>query len=276
MSKLKNLKRYRSTEPEAWEQRVDGKAPGAPEKVRHKHASKTPYQAWLVPGIVGLVFLALIGFVVKVFLSDSGSTKKAMYQVTLIKPPPPEDKVKPPEPEPQKETPKESIPTPVDVPQPQAQANDQPPDNNPPAGSDLGVEGDGAAGSDGFGLTAKGKGKGRDITLGGGGGGGGGGVNRLSMLTKYGWYTSKIQEEVKRQMRQRLDQNGGVPKGKLQIVVKIMLDARGTIVNYQIVASSGNDKMDEALKSSLPGFKISQPPPEGMPSTMTVRIVSQG
>jgi hypothetical protein len=34
--------------------------------------------------------------------------------------------------------------------------------------------------------------------------------------------------------------------------------------------------MDEALNASLPGFRISQPPPEGMPSGMTVRIVSQG
>jgi TonB family protein len=101
-------------------------------------------------------------------------------------------------------------------------------------------------------------------------------MGRLALLTKYGWYTAKIQEEVKRQMRKRLDQDGGIPKGKLQAVVKITLDARGNIVDYKIVASSGNDKMDEALKSSLPGFRISQPPPEGMPSAMTVRINSQG
>ncbi len=273
MSGLKKLKRYREAAPEAWEQRASGIIPNDPEKPQQKPKKKsgTSYQTWLVPGIIGLCFLALIGFVVKVFLSDDGGKKKALYQVTLIKPPPPEDKVKPPEPEPQKETPKESIPDPTEMPEPQAQNQDQPPDNAPPAGADLGVEGDGAAGSDGFGLVAKGKGKGRDITL-----GGGGGNNRLALLTKYGWYTSKMQEEIKRQMRRVLDQNGGIPKGKFQTTVKILLDPRGAIVKFQIVASSGNDKVDEALKASLPGFKISQPPPDGMPSGMTVRIISQG
>jgi outer membrane biosynthesis protein TonB len=276
MSKLKNLKRYRQAEPEAWEQRASGKIPASSEKPKPKpkpkHKTGTPYQNWLVPGIIGLVFLTMIGFVVKIFLSDSGSPKKAMYQVTLIKPPP-EDKVKPPEPEKPKEAPKEALPTPVDVPQPEAQANDQPPDNAPPPGADLGVAGEGGSGSDGFGLVGKGKNyKGRDITL----GGGGNGMSRLALLTKYGWYTAKIQEEIKKQMRKRLDQEGGIPKGKLQTVIKIVLDAKGNIIEYQIVASSGNNKMDDALKNSLPGFRISQPPPDGMPSAMTVRINSQG
>ncbi|OGU09102.1 MAG: energy transducer TonB [Geobacteraceae bacterium GWC2_55_20] len=231
---------------------------------------KTPYQNWLVPGVVGLVFLLIVGFVVKVFLSDDGVKKKALYQVTLIKPPPPEEKVKPPEPEQQKETPKESIQTPTEIPQPQAQ--DQPQDNAPPAGADLGVEGEGGAGSDGFGLVGKGKNyKGRDITL-----GGGGGMNRLAMLTKYGWYTSKIQDEIKKQLKKRMDKEGGVPKGKYEITLKILLDPQGTIKKYRIVASSGNDKLDDALKASLPGLKISQAPPDGMPSLVTLRILSQG
>jgi outer membrane biosynthesis protein TonB len=238
-----------------------------------KKTKKSSYQSFLVPGIIGLAFLVAIGFLVKVVLTDSGPRQKQRIStVTLLKPPP-EVKEKPPEPDVQKELPKDTMIAPAEMPQPQNQAQNQQ-DDSPPAGSDLGVEGDGAAGSDGFGLTAKGKGKGRDITL--GGGGGGGGMNRLALLTKYGWYTSKVQEEIKKQMRTLLDQDGGIPKGKFQTTVKIMLDAKGAIIKFQIVASSGNDKMDEALKVSLPGFRISQPPPDGMPSGMTVRIVSQG
>ncbi len=282
MSSLKNLKRYRATEPEAWEQRVGGKmsaasgkrtnAPGN-QQSKPKQKSKMPYQNWLVPGIIGLVFLTLIGFVVKIFLSDSSAPKKALYQVTLIKPPPPEDKVKPPEPEQQKEMPKESIQTPVDIPQPQAQ--DQAPDNAPPAGADLGVAGEGGSGSDGFGLVGKGKGyKGRDITI--GGTGGGGGMSRLALLTKYGWYTDKVQEEIKRQYKKRMEKDGGVPKGKYEITLKILLDPQGVIKKYRIVTASGNDRLDDALKASLPGMKISQVPPDGMPSLITLRIISQG
>src|ERR1039457_6971000 len=273
MSKLKNLKRYRSAEPEAWEQRASGIIPDTSAKPHPKHKTGTPYQNWLVPGIVVLVLLSLIGFVVKVFLSDTSSSKKPFYQVTLIKPPP-EDKVKPPEPpkETPKEQPKESIPTPIDAPQPQ---QDQPPDNAPPPGADLGVAGEGSAGSDAFGLAAKGKNyKGRDITL--GGGGGGGGLNRLALLTKYGWYTQKIQEEIKAQVKKHLSQDGGIPKGKLEARVKIVLDPRGGILKYQLVSSSGNSKMDEALRTILSKIRISEPPPDGMPAGMTVKITSQG
>jgi hypothetical protein len=238
-------------------------------KKKHKKAS---YLSWLVPGSIGLVFLVAIGFLAKVILTDVGPKQKQQIStVTLLKPPP-DVKEKPPEPEVQKEVPKETMTTPTEMPQPENQPQEQQQDA-PPAGADLGVEGDGAAGSDGFGLTAKGKGKGRDITL---GGGGGGGMNRLALLTKYGWYTAKIQDEIKKRMRKLLDQDDGIPKGKFQATVKILLDAKGAIVKFQIIASSGNDKMDNALKASLPGFKISQPPPEGMPTGMTVRIVSQG
>lgn len=280
MSSLRNLKKYRSAEPEEWEQRASGivpkkAVPGTPANVpaKPKQKLKTPYQIWLVRGTVGLVFLLMIGFMVKVFISDDGGHKKAVYQVTLIKPPPAEEKVKPPEPEPQKEPPKEPIQTPTEIPQPQAQ--DQPQDNAPPAGDDLGVEGEGGAGSDGFGLVGKGNNyKGRDITL--GGGGGGGGMNRLALLTKYGWYTDKLQNDIKKQLKKRVNEEGGVPKGKYEITLKILLDPQGVIKKYRIVASSGNDKLDNALKASLPGLKISQAPPEGMPSLVTLRIVSQG
>jgi outer membrane biosynthesis protein TonB len=271
MSKLKNLKRYRQAEPEAWEKRASGQVPGAPVKALPKKKPGMPYQNWLIPGIVVLVLLSLIGFVVKVFLSSSGSSKKPVYQVTMIKHQPPEEKVKPPEPEQQKELPKDAIPTTTDIPQPEAQ--DQSPDSAPP-GADLGVAGEGGAGSDGFGLVGKGKNyKGKDITL---GGPGSGGMNRLALLTKYGWYTSTIQEEVKKQMRKRLDQDGGIPKGKLQVMVKLSLDSKGRIIKFELLGTSGNSKLDDALRSTLAQIRISEPPPEGMPSGMTVRIISQG
>jgi hypothetical protein len=42
------------------------------------------------------------------------------------------------------------------------------------------------------------------------------------------------------------------------------------------VNSSGNDKVDEALRKQLPAMRFSQPLPEGMPKGMTIRISSQG
>ena len=236
-----------------------------------KHKKKGNFRNWLVPGIVVLVLLTGVLFLVKVFLAPDSGHRKNPVAVTLLKPPPPpEQKEKPPEPERPKEQPKENIVTPNE-----AQQQNQPDqnDDSPPPGADLGVDADATgSGSDGFGLLSK-KGA-RAITLGSGGPGGPG--SRLSLLTKYGWYTSKIQDEIKQQMRKRLHQNGGTPKGKYQATVHIVLDSQGEVLNYRIVASSGNDKIDDAIKLSLPGMRVSQPPPEGMPRSMTVRVSSQG
>jgi len=236
-----------------------------------KKKQKSTYQNWLVPGAVVLVLLTGILFLVKIFLSpDSGGRKNQVSTVTLLKPPPPpEPKDKLPEPEAPKEAPKESIITPNDVQQ------DQSPDQSPdqPAGSDLGVDAEGGSGSDGFGLVGK-KG-GKALTL-GGGGPSGGGPSRMSLMAKYGWYNSKVQDEIKKQVRKRLDQNGGAPKGKFEARVHIVLDHQGTIVKSSITVSSGNDTMDEAIKASLAGLRFSQPPPDGMPSGMTLRLSWQG
>lgn len=238
-------------------------------KKKHK---KTSYQNWLVPGVIGLVFLAFIGFMVKVFLSPDGPRhKEKISTVTLLKPPP-DVKEKPPEPQIQKEAPKETIVTPNEAPQPQNQAQDQPQDDGPPAGSDLGVDAEGGAGSDGFGLVGK-KG-GRAITL---GGGGGGGLGRLSLLSKYGGYSQKMTEDIRKKVFKVIDQNGGVPKGKYQTVVHVTLDDKGKVLKYRIVGTSGNPKLDEAFKVTLNDIKISTPPPEGMPLSMTLKItMSQG
>ncbi|NVN90575.1 MAG: TonB C-terminal domain-containing protein [Desulfuromonadales bacterium] len=243
-------------------------------EAKKKKKKKASWQSWLVPGVIGIVLLSGVVLVVRIFLSDSGPSKKSSFQmVTLIKPPPPEVKEKPPEPEVQKQAPKESINTPTAIPQPQNQPQNNSQDDSPPAG-DISVEGDGSAGSNAFGLGSKRPGTGRDVTT--IKGNGGGGMSRLALLAKYGWYTSKIQEEIKRQFKKRMEKEGGTPKGKYEITLKVLLDPQGVVRKYRIVTSSGNDKMDEAFKLLLPGLKISQLPPEGMPPLVTLRIVSQG
>ncbi|RNC64535.1 MAG: TonB C-terminal domain-containing protein, partial [Desulfuromonadales bacterium] len=107
-------------------------------------------------------------------------------------------------------------------------------------------------------------------------GGGGGGMNKLSLLAKYGWYTKKVQDEVRKKVKSILDESGGFPKGTYQTVVKLTLDVKGVVVDHRIVGSSGNARMDEAVRQSVPLVRISEAPPEGMPRTMTIKISSQG
>lgn len=239
------------------------------------HKKKKPQlKNFFVPAAVALVIIGGIGFVAKVMLSDTGAPRKnKITTVSLVKPPEP-PKEKPPEPEPPKDIPKpQQMDTPtMEQPQDAPQQANNAPDDAPPAGSDLGVDAEGGAGSDGFGLVGR-KG-GRAITL--GGGGGGGSMNRLSLLAKYGWYTRKVQDEVRKKVKTILDENGGFPKGKYQTVVKLTLDVKGVVVDHRIVGSSGNSRMDDAVKQSFAAVRISEPPPDGMPRTMTIKISSQG
>jgi len=235
---------------------------------KHKKQEKQ----WLVPAVVLSVFAILIGLGLKVMLSGGGSKPQKQVQViTLIKPPP-EVKEKLPEPEAPKEVPKQTIETPSEAPTPENNAPDA--DDSPPAGDNLSVDGDGGAGDNAFGLGAK-KG-GRAITLGGNGGGPGNGMNRLSLLSKYGGYSYKMQGDIEKQVKKVLEKSGGRPKGKQQTVIKLTLAKDGTVLKFAIVTSSGIERLDAAFMTALNGLKLSEPPPDGMPNSMTLKISTNG
>jgi TonB family protein len=239
-----------------------------------KRKEKAGNTSWGASAAVALVFLGGIAFVAHLVLSDSGGRRKThISTVTLLKPPP-DAKEKPPEPEIRKETLKrEEI---IAAPEQRAFSSAPGPDSpsDAPGGSDLGVDSEGGSGSDGFGLVGR---KGGRALIGSGppvvGGGAG---SRLSLLAKFGWFTRKIQEEVRGLVKKHFDENGGFPKGKHQTTVKIVVDEKGVVVDSRLVASSGNPKVDDAVLQSLTRMRLSQPPPEGMPRGMTLRIDSQG
>jgi len=232
---------------------------------------KQQKKQWLVPTVVLLVFAVLIGGLLKAVLSGGSAPRKQIQVITLIKPPPPEVKEKLPEPEVQKQPPKQTMEAPSEAPTPQ---DNSPADDSPPAGDNLSVDGDGGAGDNAFGLGAK-KG-GRAITLGGGGGGGANGMNRLSLLSKYGGYSRKMQSDIEKRVKQVLENGGGRPKGKQQTLIKLTLAADGTVLRFSIVGSSGVELLDAAFRTALNGLKMSEPPPDGMPSSMTLRITTNG
>jgi TonB family protein len=219
---------------------------------------------WLASAAIALVFIGLGVFVVRVLITDDGHKRKRQIQtVTLLKPPPPPKvKEKPPEPEIKKK--EEVIEEKVE--EPPEETPDQAESDEPPPGEDLGLDADGGAGSDGFGLRAK---KGARGLIGGGLGDG-------ALLRKYGWYTKMLQDEVRRELQRILDRNGGIPGGKLYTTVRIVLDRQGRILKHKIIGSSGNHAMDNAVQEALRGTSLQEPPPEGMPKAIRLKISSQG
>ena len=97
-----------------------------------------------------------------------------------------------------------------------------------------------------------------------------------TLLRQYAPLTRLVEEDVNRIVRRRLEDKGGIPKGKLEALAEIILGNKGEITDARIIRSSGNSTMDEVVKDSLKYARISQPLPEGCPRTMNIKITSQG
>jgi TonB family protein len=221
-----------------------------------------PKSIWIVSGCIALLLLGGVIFMAKLVMSDVGPTRKIQIStVSLVPPPPPVVKEKPPEVEQPKKQTKEQL---IDV----APDNSRPVDTNKPddkpAGKQLGLDAEGSAGSDGFGLIGN---KGGAGLIGGGEGGG----------SSFGRYGRFIEDDLNRKVRKRLEAGGGIPKGNLKLVVQIDMDPQGKIVRFRIVSSSGDSRLDGAVRDTLKhDGVISQTPPDGMPRGVNIRISSQG
>ncbi len=236
------------------------------QKKKKKQSSKG---VWIITGAVLTILLGGCVFLISLLSEDLGPRRKTQTAtVNLIKPPPPPvPKEKPPEPEPEarkKALKQEIIDTEID----KARPDDAKPDEKPP-GKQLGLDAEGAAGSDSFGLVGN---KGGAGLIGGGGGGGGN-----PLFRKFGWYTSIIQDELARKVRKRLEESGSMPKdkGKLETSVHISLNAEGKIVEYKVLSPTGDRNLDKVVEEILKLTTISRPPPQGMPKEMTIRIAAK-
>jgi TonB family protein len=223
---------------------------------RRQRRKTSQGRAFLITGVIALIFVAGTVFMVKSLLMDDGKRKRRqIHMLRLVEPPPPpppKEQEKPPEPEVKKEEIKEPE-------QKQDKAQDKPEDG-PKPGSQLGLDSDGAGGSDGFGLVAR---KGGAPLIGSGGG-------------QWAWYNKLVQVEIQRELERLLNENGGIPKGKLQAGVKVTLDDRGRVLSFAIYGPSGNESLDKTLQEALRKAIVSEAPPEGMPRTMKFRVSTQG
>ena len=215
----------------------------------------------LISTIVAILIVMAGVFVVRGLLSDDTSKKqRAVQMVTLMKPPPPpEIEEIPPEPEVAKE----------EILEPEPEDNFE--EMNDDAGSDqdagnLGLDTEGVAGSDGFGLHAN---KGGRALIGGEEG-------NASLLRKFAWYTQLLQDRIQEMLRKELERSGGIPEGEHHATVRIVMDNTGNIVSCQIVGSSGSPNMDTAISSAVKTARIDEPPPYEMPKAIKLKISSKG
>ena len=200
--------------------------------------------------VAGLVVLAAAFFV---FSPKEAPRKKSTVNMVNIipplpppPPPPPPPKEQPPEPETAKE--EKFQPEEAPKPEPVAQAE-------APMGTNL--QGDGP---NAFGL-ANGGGGGMIGGTGIGRGGGGG--------SKYGAYASQVQSRVGDTLRNHKKTRSA----SLNIKVRIWVDSTGRVTRTTISGTAGKADVDTAIRDEiLTGMQLQNPPPEGMPMPIVMRL----
>ncbi|HKU16669.1 MAG TPA: TonB family protein [Steroidobacteraceae bacterium] len=194
--------------------------------------------------IVGVVVLVLLWFV-RSMQKEPEQKRQTVQTVKLIRPPPPPPEPPPPPPPEEK----------VEEPLPQETPEEAPPDEASPA-EQLGLDAEGVAGGDGFGLAAR-KG-GRELGLGG---------------AAFGWYTSLLKDSI-------LDVLSGderIRRGSYQVTVRVWLTSSGDVERIKLASTSGNHELDTAIERALEKVgRIREAPPLEMPQPVTLRIVSRG
>lgn len=224
--------------------------------------NKSPQRTIILISTVVAVFIMVVGiFIVKVLISDDGSKRKrAVQMVTIMKPPPPpEIEETPPEPEIKEE----------EIIEPEPEENFEEMEDagaDQDAGSNLGLDADGVAGSDAFNLYAN---KGGRALI-------GGDDSNVGLLRRFAWYTQMLQDRIQERLRKELEGTGGIPEGEHQATVRIVMDDNGNIINCKIVGSSGSSKMDNAISSAVKTARIEDPPPYEMPKAIKLKISSKG
>lgn len=204
----------------------------------------------LIFGAMLVVVIALLVLFVRSMSSDGKPAKRqVIQQISLLKPPPPpKPEEKPPEPEIKKEEVKIDQPKPDEAPKPA--------DNEPPAGKELGVDAEGGAGGDGFGLVGR-KG-GRDF-LGGAGG-------------KFAGYTTLLRQQI----QEYLAKDKRLRTSDYKVVVSIWMARDGRVDKFELNGSTGSPDKDNAIKQALAGMpSIREQTPEDMPQPIKLRITSR-
>lgn len=201
--------------------------------------------------LVGTAFalLAVVGFiwfVQKMMGAKTGKTTRMVETVQIIRPPPPPPPDEPPPPPPEKSP----EPLPKDQPEP---TPEQQPDQAPE--QPLGVDADGSAGGDAFGLAAR---RGGSDLIGGTG------------TAPFAWYTNRMRDEIK----ERLTASPCTKSAKGSMSTRVLVGADGHVKQIKLTAGTGNAQVDECVEKVLAAItSLSDAPPPGMPEQVNLRVV---
>jgi protein TonB len=184
--------------------------------------------------------------------SSAPERPRDIVSVRSLPQPTPPPLTPPPTPPPQTEV-KQQMLEQAQVSEPESKPVDHP----QPASAALGTNVQGTGGPDAFGLGKSGNG-----FVGGGGDGNGGG-------SRFGWYAGIVSRTVS----EALGKNPVTRTANYSLMVRIWSDATGRITRARLAGTSGDALVDDAIrKGVLSGLRLPEPPPDGMPMPIVMRI----
>jgi periplasmic protein TonB len=221
-----------------------------PKKRKRKEVNPLPWVILVVALLVAGIWAVSRGS------SKSGAKPKVeeTMTITLPPPPPPVTPPPPPPPPPAEQPPEEDMLVQDAVEDDEEQPEE--PSAEPPPDLDLGP---GSAGGTGPAIGSGGNGNGRI-----------GGTGNRASASKFGWYAAKVQSSI----RDALARNASTRTATFSSLnVKIWADTTGRITRVQLVSSSGNSAVDQAIRSRiLTGLQLPQGPPADLPMPINLRI----
>ena len=139
----------------------------------------------------------------------------------------------------------------------EAKPDDTPP--GPAAAVGTSLQGDGA---DGFGLRT-----GKSFF-----GSATGNAENRGPSSRWGWYANQVQGAIS----QALQSNPNTRTADFRSVVKVWADRTGRITRAIITGTTGNGSLDNAITNEvLAGLILQEPPPEGMPMPIVLRLTAR-
>ncbi|HEY4209986.1 MAG TPA: TonB family protein [Steroidobacteraceae bacterium] len=213
----------------------------------NERAERLRFLPFTIGALLVLIAATVMIWLVHRFIASAPApTKKVVQEIHVIRPPPPPPEAPPPPPPPEEK---------VDVHEPEPEP-DPTPSNEPPPSDQLGLDAEGGAGGDAFGLVGH-KG-GRDL-LGSGG-------------SAFAWYAGLLKNEI----LDRLQEQKEARHGAYSAIVKVWVRSDGTVERARLAQSSGDKERDRAIEEALSHLnRISQGPPADMPQPISLRIVSR-
>jgi len=202
-------------------------------------------RASLVLGALSLVVFGSIYLFLTNLLAEEAKPVEQTLQVQVFRPPPP------PPPEIEEPPPPEMEQEEIDVPEPEA-LPDVPDLPEPPPTEMLGLDAEGVAGSDAFGLLANRGGQG---LVGGEG--------------RFRWYAHRLTDHV----NDHLSRLSELRSREYTARVLLWVDENGRVERVRLADSTGDRELDRALRDALGDLKqFGRKPPQGLPQPIAVGV----